>query len=71
MTGGAPVGLFGEPTGARERAELLDEGPDVLAGPCTGTPFRYAGRRYQAGPVTFTPAADPAGRRPEVQSPRG
>ena len=49
-------GLFGEPTGARERAELLDEGLDVLAGLCTGAPFRYAGRHYQVGPVTFTPA---------------
>ena len=41
---GSPVqgeyGLFGEPTGARERAELLDEGLDVLAGLRPADPAR-------------------------------
>jgi alkanesulfonate monooxygenase SsuD/methylene tetrahydromethanopterin reductase-like flavin-dependent oxidoreductase (luciferase family) len=56
---GAPAGefsLFGEPADARHRAELLDEGLDVLAGLCTGEPFSYAGKHYTVGPVAFTPA---------------
>jgi alkanesulfonate monooxygenase SsuD/methylene tetrahydromethanopterin reductase-like flavin-dependent oxidoreductase (luciferase family) len=55
---GAPAGeftLFGEPAGARRRAELLDEGLDVLAGLWSGHPFSYAGSHYTVGPVSFTP----------------
>ena len=55
---GAPAGeftLFGEPADARRRAELLDEGLDVLAGLWSGQPFSYAGKHYAVGPVTFTP----------------
>ena len=55
---GAPAGefsLFGEPASARVRAELLDEGLDVLAGLCAGEPFTYRGRHYTVGPVAFTP----------------
>lgn len=63
---GAPVhgdfGLFGEPTDARERALLLDEGLDVLAGLWTGQRFSYAGRRFTVGETTFTP--------PPMQQPR-
>jgi alkanesulfonate monooxygenase SsuD/methylene tetrahydromethanopterin reductase-like flavin-dependent oxidoreductase (luciferase family) len=56
---GAPAGeftLFGEPAGARHRAELLDEGLEVLAGLWSGRPFAYAGRHHTVGPVTFSPA---------------
>lgn len=48
-------GIFHEPQGARERADLLDEGLDVLAGLWTGEPFRYAGEHYTVDPVRFTP----------------
>jgi len=55
---GAPAGefsLFGESANARVRAELLDEGLDVLAGLCAGGPFSYRGQHYTVGPVAFTP----------------
>ncbi len=48
-------GIFGEPQGDRERAELLDEGLDVLAGLWSGEKFSYAGEHYQVGPVRFVP----------------
>jgi alkanesulfonate monooxygenase SsuD/methylene tetrahydromethanopterin reductase-like flavin-dependent oxidoreductase (luciferase family) len=56
---GAPdneFSLFGEPTDARHRAELLDEGLDVLAGLCTGQPFSHEGRHFKVGPVRFSPS---------------
>jgi len=55
---GAPsneFSLFGEPTDARHRAELLDEGLDVLAGLCTGQPFSHEGKHFTVGPVRFSP----------------
>ena len=55
---GAPdseFSLFGEPAGARHRAELLDEGLEVLAGLCAGRPFSYAGKHFTVGPVQFMP----------------
>jgi alkanesulfonate monooxygenase SsuD/methylene tetrahydromethanopterin reductase-like flavin-dependent oxidoreductase (luciferase family) len=48
-------GIFGEPSGERERAELLDEGLDVLAGLWSGEPFSYSGKHYSVDPVRFTP----------------
>jgi hypothetical protein len=63
---GAPdseFSLFGEPTDARHRAELLDEGLDVLAGLCTGQPFSHEGKHFTVGPVRFMPS--PA-QRPRV-----
>lgn len=48
-------GIFGEPSGKRERAELLDEGLDVLAGLWTGERFSYRGERFTVDPVRFTP----------------
>jgi hypothetical protein len=57
---GAPAygdfGIFHEPDGDRERAELLDEGLDVLAGLWTGERFSYQGRHFTVDPVRFTPA---------------
>jgi Luciferase-like monooxygenase len=58
-----PVGLgavdtfgpFGEATDRKTRAELLDEGLDVLTGLWAGEPFRYEGKHYRVGPVTFLP----------------
>jgi alkanesulfonate monooxygenase SsuD/methylene tetrahydromethanopterin reductase-like flavin-dependent oxidoreductase (luciferase family) len=55
-------GIFHEPTGARERADLLDEGLDVLAGLWTGERFSYEGQHFTVDPVRFTP--------PPLQQPR-
>jgi alkanesulfonate monooxygenase SsuD/methylene tetrahydromethanopterin reductase-like flavin-dependent oxidoreductase (luciferase family) len=49
-------GIFHEPSGDRERAELLDEGLDVLAGLWSGEPFSYAGEHLTVDTVRFTPA---------------
>ena len=49
-------GIFHEPSGDRERAELLDEGLDVLAGLWSGEPFSYAGEHLNVDTVRFTPA---------------
>ncbi len=51
----AEFGLFGEPTDRRVRAELLDEGLDVLAGLWTGQPFSHEGKHFTVGPVRFSP----------------
>jgi alkanesulfonate monooxygenase SsuD/methylene tetrahydromethanopterin reductase-like flavin-dependent oxidoreductase (luciferase family) len=48
-------GNVGEPTGARERAELLDETLDILDGLWSGEPFGYAGRHYRFSAMTFRP----------------
>jgi alkanesulfonate monooxygenase SsuD/methylene tetrahydromethanopterin reductase-like flavin-dependent oxidoreductase (luciferase family) len=48
-------GIFHEPTGNRERAELLDEGLAVIDGLWTGEPFSYAGRHYTVDQVRFRP----------------
>jgi alkanesulfonate monooxygenase SsuD/methylene tetrahydromethanopterin reductase-like flavin-dependent oxidoreductase (luciferase family) len=52
----AEFGLFGEPTDRRARAELLDEGLEVLAGLWTGQPFSHEGRHFKVGPVRFSPS---------------
>jgi alkanesulfonate monooxygenase SsuD/methylene tetrahydromethanopterin reductase-like flavin-dependent oxidoreductase (luciferase family) len=51
----AGFGNVGEPTGARERAERLDEALDILAGLWSGEPFAYEGRHHRFGPMTFLP----------------
>ena len=48
-------GIFGEPSGERARAELLDEGLDILAGLWSGDKFCYAGSHYTIDPVRFIP----------------
>ncbi len=48
-------GIFHEPSGDRERAALLDEGLDVLAGLWSGEPFCYAGQHFTVDSVRFTP----------------
>ena len=52
----AEFGLFGEPADRRVRAELLDEGLDVLAGLWTGQPFSHEGKHFTVGPVRFSPS---------------
>lgn len=48
-------GIFHEPADERVRAELLDEGLDVLAGLWSGERFSYRGKHYTVDPVRFTP----------------
>ncbi len=48
-------GIFHEPSGDRERAELLDEGLDVLAGLWSGEAFSYTGKHLNVDTVRFTP----------------
>lgn len=59
-----PVGLgapdtgfanFGEETDRKIRAQLLDEGLDILNGLWSGQPFSYQGQHNQIDNVTFAP----------------
>jgi alkanesulfonate monooxygenase SsuD/methylene tetrahydromethanopterin reductase-like flavin-dependent oxidoreductase (luciferase family) len=51
--------------GRRTRAELLDEGLDVVTGLWAGQPFRYNGRHYQVTPTDFVPPPPPV-QRPRI-----
>lgn len=55
---------FGEVTGRRTRAELLDEALDIVTGLWHGQPFSYDGKHYTVRPTTFAPPPPP------VQQPR-
>lgn len=55
---------FGEVTDRKTRAELMDEGLDILTGLWRGQPFSYAGKHYQVQESTFSPPPPP------VQQPR-
>jgi hypothetical protein len=55
---------FGEVTDRKTRAELLDEGLDVLTGLWRGQPFRYDGKHYKIRETDFFPPPPP------VQQPR-
>jgi len=44
---------FGEVTDRKKRAELLDEGLDILTGLWRGQPFNYAGKHYQVKETKF------------------
>lgn len=55
---------FGEVTDRKTRADLLDEGLDVLTGLWRGQPFHYAGKHYKIHETDFFPP------RPPVQQPR-
>jgi len=55
---------FGEVTDRRTRAELLDEGLDIVTGLWVGQPFNYSGKHYTIRETTFAPPASP------VQQPR-
>jgi len=46
---------FGETTGAKERATLLDESLAILQGLWSGQPFSYEGERYHIQEITFLP----------------
>ena len=51
-------------TDRRTRAELLDEGLDIVTGLWRGQPFNYDGKHYTVRETTFSPPAPP------VQQPR-
>jgi alkanesulfonate monooxygenase SsuD/methylene tetrahydromethanopterin reductase-like flavin-dependent oxidoreductase (luciferase family) len=51
----AAFGNVGEPTGARIRAERLDESLEILEGLWSGEPYAHDGRHYRFGPMTFLP----------------
>ena len=53
---------FDEETDAKQRAGLLDEGTDVLAGLMSGRPFSYEGKHHKVDEMAFLPKP--------VQSPR-
>jgi hypothetical protein len=55
---------FGEETDRKIRAELLDEGLDILTGLWRGQPFSYNGKHYQVQETSFFPPLPP------VQQPR-
>jgi alkanesulfonate monooxygenase SsuD/methylene tetrahydromethanopterin reductase-like flavin-dependent oxidoreductase (luciferase family) len=55
---------FGEVTDRRTRAELLDEGLEILTGLWRGQPFAFAGKHYRVTPSEFLPPPPP------VQQPR-
>jgi alkanesulfonate monooxygenase SsuD/methylene tetrahydromethanopterin reductase-like flavin-dependent oxidoreductase (luciferase family) len=44
---------FGEVTDRKTRAELLDEGLDILTGLWAGQPFAYEGKHYHVKPTEF------------------
>jgi alkanesulfonate monooxygenase SsuD/methylene tetrahydromethanopterin reductase-like flavin-dependent oxidoreductase (luciferase family) len=47
--------VFGEPSDAKARAAILDEGLEVVAGLMTGEPFSFAGEHVTIDDVTFAP----------------
>lgn len=55
---------FGEVTDRKTRAELLDEGLDILTGLWRGQPFSYHGKHYTIQETSFLPPPPP------VQQPR-
>lgn len=59
---------FGEITERRTRAELVDEGLDIMTGLWRGLPFKYDGKHYKVdvNKKTFPMSAPP----PPVQKPR-
>jgi alkanesulfonate monooxygenase SsuD/methylene tetrahydromethanopterin reductase-like flavin-dependent oxidoreductase (luciferase family) len=64
---GAPetgFAAFGEETDRKVRAELLDEGLDIVTGLWGGQPFSYQGKHYRIEPNDFMPTPPP------VQQPR-
>jgi hypothetical protein len=57
---------FGLPTDRRTRAELLDEGLEILTGLWSGQPFSFSGRHYEIGGPTLVSAPTPVQRRDGV-----
>jgi alkanesulfonate monooxygenase SsuD/methylene tetrahydromethanopterin reductase-like flavin-dependent oxidoreductase (luciferase family) len=57
--------IFTDDPGRRVRAEMLDEGLDMLTHLWRGEPFAYAGRHYRAEPATML-IPPPAAQRPRI-----
>jgi alkanesulfonate monooxygenase SsuD/methylene tetrahydromethanopterin reductase-like flavin-dependent oxidoreductase (luciferase family) len=57
---------FGEVTDRKTRAELLDEGLDILTGLWRGQPFSYNGRHYQVRPTEFMIPTPPPVQQPRI-----
>jgi alkanesulfonate monooxygenase SsuD/methylene tetrahydromethanopterin reductase-like flavin-dependent oxidoreductase (luciferase family) len=55
---------FGEETDRKKRAELLDEGLEIMEGLWRGQPFSFSGKHYQIRPTKFYQPPPP------VQQPR-
>jgi alkanesulfonate monooxygenase SsuD/methylene tetrahydromethanopterin reductase-like flavin-dependent oxidoreductase (luciferase family) len=47
--------FFGDPTDAKTRAEMLDEGLQILTGLWAGEEFAFRGQHYNLEPMTFLP----------------
>lgn len=58
------AGNFGVETDRKVKAELVDEGLEIVTGLWKGQPFSYEGKHYQIQPTTFQPPPPP------VQKPR-
>lgn len=56
---------FGEQTDRKLRAELLDEGLDILTGLWKGQPFTYEGKHYHVKECSFFPPPPPV-QRPRI-----
>jgi hypothetical protein len=56
---------FGEVIDRATRAELLDEGLEILLGLWRGQPFNYQGKHYQIKETTFNPPPPPV-QRPRI-----
>ncbi len=50
---------FGEATDRKTRAELMDEGLQILEGLWGGQPFAFEGKHYQVKPIGTEPAGPP------------
>jgi hypothetical protein len=50
---------FGEVTDRKTRAELLDEGLDIVTGLWRGQPFKYEGKHYHVKETSFFPPPPP------------
>lgn len=64
---------FPLPMERRVRAELLDEGLNVLTGLWSGEPFEYVGKHYQLNPTSFSSSIRSEGMPPPpppIQRPR-
>ncbi|MGE5595309.1 MAG: LLM class flavin-dependent oxidoreductase [Hyphomicrobiales bacterium] len=57
---------FGEVTDIRTRAELLDEGLDILTGLWKGQPYTYQGKHYTVGEFDFPHHAPPPVQQPRI-----
>jgi alkanesulfonate monooxygenase SsuD/methylene tetrahydromethanopterin reductase-like flavin-dependent oxidoreductase (luciferase family) len=62
VTADASFVRLGEERDPRQRAELLDEGLEIIAGLWSGEPFSFEGKHFRVEELTFRP--------PPVQQPR-